>query len=358
MSTELSEETLTPAFIASSASIDLFCDALWLEHGLAKNTLEAYRRDLKLFAEWLAKTRAGSIDSVTEADLNTAVSSQLMRIQAQIYEIKKQGLDEIINNKLLTKEAKKRGVTVDQLMKTEVAEKVGNIPDQEITDFYNQNKARMGGRTLEEVKGPIKQQMFARKASVYQENFLSRLKDAVALKINLEAPKVDVSVDDDPMKGNKNATVTIIDPVADAIYTLIPGSKTAMRVSMSTITNAPAPPSPPAMLLLPEQDLGTKDIDGIAAVGHRTITTIPAGQVGNDRPIEIIDERWESPTLKVLLRSLHRDPRTGDVEYVLTKISRAEPPASLFTVPAGYTIRSVDQIRSNPQPTTSSRRLK
>ena len=161
----------------------------------------------------------------------------------------------------------------------------------------------------------------------------------------------------DPNK-DVRATVTIIDPVADAIYTLIPGSKTAMRVSMSTITNAPAPPSPRAMLLLPEQDLGTKDIDGIAAVGHRTITTIPAGQVGNDRPIEIIDERWESPTLKVLLRSLHRDPRTGDVEYVLTKISRAEPPASLFTVPAGYTIRSVDQIRSNPQPTTSSRRLK
>jgi integrase/recombinase XerD len=76
MSTELSEETLTPAFIASSASIDLFCDALWLEHGLAKNTLEAYRRDLKLFAEWLAKTRAGSIDSDTEADLNSNMAAR------------------------------------------------------------------------------------------------------------------------------------------------------------------------------------------------------------------------------------------------------------------------------------------
>jgi len=145
----------------------------------------------------------------------------------------------------------------------------------------------------------------------------------------------------DPDK-DVRATVTIIDPVADAIYTLIPGSKTAMRVSMSTIRNAPAPPSLPAMPLLPEQDLGTKDIDGISAVGRRTITTIPAGQVGNDRPIEIIDERWESPALKVLLRSLHHDPRTGDVEYVLTKISRAEPPASLFTVPAGYTIKSIE----------------
>ena len=161
----------------------------------------------------------------------------------------------------------------------------------------------------------------------------------------------------DPNK-DVRATVTIVDPVADAIYTLIPGSKTAMRVSMSTMRNAPRPPAPPTTQHLREQDLGSKDIDGITAVGHRTITTIPAGQAGNDRPIEIIDERWESPALKVLLRSLHRDPRTGDVEYALTKISRGEPPASLFLVPAGYTIKSVDQIRSNPQPMTSSRRLK
>jgi hypothetical protein len=144
----------------------------------------------------------------------------------------------------------------------------------------------------------------------------------------------------DPSK-DVRAVVTILDPIADAIYTLIPGSKTAMRVSMSTIRNAPAPPPSPTSQIRRE-DIGSRDIDGIAAVGQRMITTIPAGQVGNDRPIEIIDERWESPALKVLLRSLHRDPRTGDVEYVLTKISRAEPAASLFTVPAGYSIKSIE----------------
>ena len=70
MSTELSEDTQAPEFAASNTSIDLFCDALWLEHGLAKNTLEAYRRDLMLFAEWLSKTRGGTIDATTEADMN------------------------------------------------------------------------------------------------------------------------------------------------------------------------------------------------------------------------------------------------------------------------------------------------
>src|SRR3954454_2170699 len=60
----------SPLFVASSASIDAFCDALWLEHGLSRNTLDAYRRDLRLFSEWLAQTRGASLDIASEADLN------------------------------------------------------------------------------------------------------------------------------------------------------------------------------------------------------------------------------------------------------------------------------------------------
>lgn len=50
-------------------TIDGFCDALWLEDGLSKNTLEAYRRDLRLYAEWL-ETRGKSLLETTETDLN------------------------------------------------------------------------------------------------------------------------------------------------------------------------------------------------------------------------------------------------------------------------------------------------
>lgn len=53
---------------ANQALIDGFCDALWLEDGLAKNTLEAYRRDLRLFALWL-DTRATGLLAVTGTDL-------------------------------------------------------------------------------------------------------------------------------------------------------------------------------------------------------------------------------------------------------------------------------------------------
>jgi len=54
----------------NAALLDEFCDAVWLEDGLAKNTLESYRRDLRLFAEWLEKRGRASLRAATEADLS------------------------------------------------------------------------------------------------------------------------------------------------------------------------------------------------------------------------------------------------------------------------------------------------
>lgn len=50
--------------------VDEFCDALWLEDGLSKNTLDAYKRDLLLFAEWLHQQHHKTLYDVTDIDLN------------------------------------------------------------------------------------------------------------------------------------------------------------------------------------------------------------------------------------------------------------------------------------------------
>lgn len=52
------------------AMADEFCDALWLEDGLSKNTLEAYKRDLLLFADWLMTERSKNLYEATDSDLN------------------------------------------------------------------------------------------------------------------------------------------------------------------------------------------------------------------------------------------------------------------------------------------------
>jgi hypothetical protein len=88
-----------------------------------------------------------------------------------------------------------------------------------------------------------------------------------------------------------------------------------------------------------KEQLGKQIIEGVEAEGTRTTVTIPAGEIGNERPIEIVSERWYSPELQLVVMTRHSDPRTGETTYKLTNINRAEPAKSLFEVPADYTIK-------------------
>src|SRR5689334_9354162 len=83
------------------------------------------------------------------------------------------------------------------------------------------------------------------------------------------------------------------------------------------------------------EDLGTQTIEGVSAQGKRETVTIPAGQIGNERPIEIVTETWFSPELHTMVLRKHSDPRMGDSTYRLTDIKRTEPDASLFHAPPG-----------------------
>ena len=93
------------------------------------------------------------------------------------------------------------------------------------------------------------------------------------------------------------------------------------------------------------KDLGTKDIDGVKAEGKLRSYEIPAGELGNRNPIVVSDESWYSPELQVTVYSKHSDPRSGERIYRLANLKREEPAASLFTVPAGYTVKESEGRR-------------
>lgn len=86
------------------------------------------------------------------------------------------------------------------------------------------------------------------------------------------------------------------------------------------------------------EDLGKQSIEGVDAQGTRVTITIPAGEIGNERPIEIVNERWYSNELQMDVMTRHSDPRTGETTYRLTNINRSEPSKSLFEVPGDYTV--------------------
>jgi hypothetical protein len=97
------------------------------------------------------------------------------------------------------------------------------------------------------------------------------------------------------------------------------------------------------------EQLGIQNFEGVDAEGTRTITTIPADAIGNERAIEIVYERWYSKELQLIVYSKHSDPRFGEQTYRLTNINRSEPDPSLFQVPTSYRLL-------NPTKTSQSTR--
>jgi hypothetical protein len=86
------------------------------------------------------------------------------------------------------------------------------------------------------------------------------------------------------------------------------------------------------------ETLGQQTIEGVLADGTRNVETIEAGAIGNDRPIQVVNERWYSSELKTVVMTRRSDPRSGEEVFRLTNIRRGEPGANLFQPPPGFQI--------------------
>lgn len=86
------------------------------------------------------------------------------------------------------------------------------------------------------------------------------------------------------------------------------------------------------------EPLGKRIIEGVEAEGTRSTLSIPAGQIGNDRPLDTVSERWYSNELKTVVMTTRKDPRTGESNYKIANLRRGEPARQLFEVPPDYKI--------------------
>jgi len=144
--------------------------------------------------------------------------------------------------------------------------------------------------------------------------------------------------------------VTILDPTAGITYTLDPERKIATKRTMAPRAFEPqtrVPAQSPLEIATAQakgrpnmnvEDLGTQVVNGVAAQGVRVTTLIPIGSIGNDRELKTVLDRWISPDLHVLVKSVTTDSRSGTFKYDLTNLILASPDPSLFQVPAGYTV--------------------
>ena len=88
-----------------------------------------------------------------------------------------------------------------------------------------------------------------------------------------------------------------------------------------------------------KDSLGKQNLEGVECDGTRETMTIPAGEMGNELPINITTESWYSPELQVTVLRKFNDPRYGEDVYRLTNINRSEPSKDLFAVPSDYTVK-------------------
>jgi len=183
-------------------------------------------------------------------------------------------------------------------------------------------------------------------------------------------------------------SVTIADPVSHSLLIMSgPKPTMALRMQMPDFANAASrprtggvaamlasPPPAPARLGVAAgssadvrlahgtgnardevrtEDLGEQSLAGLLVKGTRTSTTIPLGEIGNDRPITITHEEWYSPDLKLVVRSEDNDPRSGKQTMELQGLTLVEPDPALFRVPAGVTVRDmpdmIKMLRSGSQ---------
>src|SRR6267378_1267754 len=146
--------------------------------------------------------------------------------------------------------------------------------------------------------------------------------------------------------------ITIGDPVAGADYMLDPEQKVAHKMTPhkgGAFSDEKAQAFEQKMQkriakqeadgTVKKESLGTQMFNGVNAEGTRITHTIPAGQIGNDKPIQIVFERWYSPDLQIMVKSTRTDPRFGTTSYALSNVQRTEPAAALFTVPSDYTVK-------------------
>ena len=149
--------------------------------------------------------------SITEAEIENQIKGQMLRLNNQIYSLKKQAVDSIINAHLQEQEAEKRGITRQQLRQQEVTDKTEPVSDAEVEEYYTKNKARFGERKLEEVQAQLKQSLQARKQQQRQQAFAAELRKAATIDFKLTPPIVDVPTAGAPTKGPQDAPITLVE---------------------------------------------------------------------------------------------------------------------------------------------------
>jgi protein-disulfide isomerase len=149
---------------------------------------------------------------ITLDEVDKRAAGALARIDFERYEVRRQTLDEMVNEKLLEEAARARGVTPEALLKSEVNDKVAPPTDEQVRATYELHKAQLGGVPFEQLKDRIRSSLHEQALSAQAGVFQLALKKDTRVEILLEEPRAEVAVPASaPSQGPADAKVTIVE---------------------------------------------------------------------------------------------------------------------------------------------------
>ena len=149
---------------------------------------------------------------VTDHQIESILGRQLTQLNQQIYQLKQQKLDELINAQLLTGEAKRGSISVATLLEREVNGKVIPVSELEIRNFYERNKDRIR-LDLAKVHDQIRDYLNSQHQNARREEYFKELRAKATVTTYLKPPPVyraNVPFRGAPIRGAEGAPVTII----------------------------------------------------------------------------------------------------------------------------------------------------
>jgi protein-disulfide isomerase len=149
--------------------------------------------------------------TIDASELEAAGGARLFTIYTQEYQLRKQLLDDIIAKRLLEKEAKSRGISVDELSRVEVEGKAAPVTEAEAKAYYDQNKGRFGQTVEADALKRIETGLRGQRINARRAEFVASLRKAAGVKVMLEPPRAKIDPVGGPTKGPESAPITIIE---------------------------------------------------------------------------------------------------------------------------------------------------
>jgi protein-disulfide isomerase len=151
---------------------------------------------------------------ITQEELEQALAPQLARIEQQRFQLLEQKLDELIGDRLVAQEAKKRGMSVEQLLKAEVYAKAPEVADAEVANFIAQNRARLPQGDEAEIRLKVWDYLRSQKVAQRRQAYVQGLRGQAKVSVYIEEPaaaRVAVSTDRGFTRGPKEAPVAMVE---------------------------------------------------------------------------------------------------------------------------------------------------